>query len=65
MIVLQPVTMTSSKVASNPQITKTTPAGQNKKALDKGKAKPLDKIKQNVAKLTPNAVPTAGPSANL
>ena len=37
--VLQPVTVTSSKVTSNPQITKTTLAGQNKKALDKGKAK--------------------------
>ena len=61
----QPVTVTSSKVTSNPQITKTTPAGQNKKALDKGKAKPLGKIKKNVAKLTPNAVTTAGPSANL
>ena len=57
--------MTSSKVTSNPQITKTTLAGQNKKALDKGKAKPLGKIKKNVAKMTPNAVTTAGPSANL
>ena len=65
MTVLQPVTVTSSKVTSNPQITKTTPAGQNKKALDKGKAKPLGKIKKNVAKSTPNAVTTAGPSANL
>ena len=57
--------MTSSKVTSNPQITQTTPAGQNKKALDKGKAKPLGKIKKNVAKSTSNAVTTAGPSANL
>ena len=57
--------MTSSKVTSNPQITKTTLAGQNKKTPDKGKAKPLGKIKKNVAKLTLNAVTTAGPSANL
>ena len=57
--------MTSSKVTSNPQITKTTPAGQNKKALDKGKVKPLGKMKKNVAKSTPNAVTTAGPSANF
>ena len=56
--------MTSSKITTNPQITKTTSAGQNKKAPDKGKAKPLGKIKKNVAKLTPNAVTTAGP-ANL
>ena len=57
--------MTSSKVTSNPQITKTTLAGQNKKTPDKGKAKPLGKIKKNVAKSTANAVTTAGPSANL
>ena len=63
--VLQPVTVTSSKVTSNPQITKTTPAGQNKKTPDKGKAKPLGKMKKNIAKSTPNAVTTAGPSASL
>ena len=65
MTVLQPVTVTSSKATSNPQITKTMPAGQNKKALDKGKAKPLGKIKNYVAKSTPNVVTTAGPSANF
>ena len=37
-IVLQPVTVTSSKGVSNPQITKTTMAGQNKKVPDKGKS---------------------------
>ena len=57
--------MTGSKVTSNPQITKTTLAGQNMKTPDKGKAKPLGKLKKNVAKSTPNAVTTAGPSANL
>ena len=63
--VLQPVTVTNSKGASNPQITKTTLAGQNKKTPDKGKAKPLGKMKKNITKSTPNAVTTAGPSANL
>ena len=57
--------MTSSKVTSNPQITKTTLAGQNKKTPDKGKAKPLGKMKKKVAKLTPNTVTMAGPSTNL
>ena len=63
--VLQPVTVTSSKVTSNPQITKTTLAEENKKARDEGKAKPLGKMKKNIAKSIPNAVTTAGPSANL
>ena len=53
------------EVTSNPQITKTTLAGQNKKTPDKGKAKHLGKIKKNIAKLSPNAVTTAGPSVNL
>ena len=57
--------MTSTKVISNPQITKATLEGQSKKALEKGKAKPLGRIKKDVTKLTTNAVPTAGPSANL
>ena len=61
--ILHPVTITSSKVTPNTQVTKTTPAGQNKKAPDKGKAKPLDKMKKNVAKTMPNT--TGGPSANL
>ena len=56
---------TSSKVTPNPKMTKTTLAGQNKKPPDKGKAKPLGKMKKNVAKSTPNTVATAGPSANL
>ena len=63
--VSRPVTITSSKVTPNPQVTKTTPAGQNKKTPDKGKAIPLGKMKKNVAKSTPNRVTTAGPSANL
>ena len=60
---LHPVAITSSKVTSNTQVTKTTSARQPRKTPDKGKAKPLGKMKKNVAKTTPNT--TAGPSANL
>ena len=58
-----PVAVTSSKVTSNAQVTKTTSAGQQRKTPDKGKAKPLGKMKKNVAKMTPNT--TGGPFANL
>ena len=58
-----PVAITSSKVTPNTQVTKTTPVGQNKKSPDKGKDKPLGKIKKNIVKSTPNTM--AGPSANL
>ena len=61
--VLCPVAITSSKVTSNTQVTKTTSARQPRKTPDKGKAKPLGKMKKNVAKTTLNT--TAGPSANL
>ena len=61
--VLCPIAITSNKVTSNTQVTKTTSAGQPRKTPDKGKAKPLGKMKKNVAKTTPNT--TAGPSANL
>ena len=60
---MYPTAITSSKVTPNIQVTKTTLAGQQKKTPDKGKAKPIGKIKKNVAKTTPNM--TAGPSANL
>ena len=63
--VSHPVAVTSSKVTPNTQVTKTNLAGQNKKAPDKGKTKPLGKMKRNIAKSTPNTVLTAGPSANL
>ena len=59
---LHPVVITSNKVTST-QVTKTTSAGQPRKTPDKGKAKPLGKMKKNVAKTTLNT--TAGPSANL
>ena len=58
-----PVIVTSSKLTSNAQVTKTTTAGQQRKAPDKGKAKPLGKMKKNVAKTT--LITTGGPSANL
>ena len=61
--VLCPVTIISSKVSPNTQVTKTTLARQQRKTPDEGKAKPLGKIKKNAAKITLNT--TAGPSANL
>ena len=63
--VAQPVIKTSSKVSSNPQVTKAAPEGQGKRVNDKGKAKPFGKGKKNIAKSTTNAVTTAGPSMNL
>ena len=47
-----PVAVTSSKTTSA-QVTKTTSAGQQKKTPDKGKIKPISKVKKNV-KTTPN-----------
>ena len=61
--ILHPTTVTSSKVAPNIQVTKTSSAGQQKKTSDKRKAKPIGKIKKNVVKTMPNT--TASPSANL
>ena len=60
--VSHPVTVTSSKVTPNTQVTKTTSARQQRKIPDKGKAKSLGKLKKNVAKTTLNT--TAGSSAN-
>ena len=57
-----PIMVTSSKVTQNIQPIKTPLVGQQKKAPDKGKAKPTDKRKKNPAK-TPNT--TTGPSSNL
>ena len=58
--------MTSSKANPSPQVSKAVLEGQGKKANDKGKAiKPFGKGKKNVAKLTTNAVTTAGPSVKL
>ena len=57
-----PIMATSSKVTQNTQPIKTSLAGQPKKVLDKGKAKPTDKRKKNPATM-PNT--TSGPSSNL
>ena len=57
-----PTVVTSSKATPHVQVTKTSSAGQQKKTPDKGKAKPLGKVKKNV-KPTPNT--TSGPSVNL
>ena len=59
---LHPTTVTS-KVTLNVQVTKTSIVGQQKKTPDKGKAKPIGKIKKNVVKTMPNMI--ASPSANL
>ena len=57
-----PTLVTSTKATPNVQVTKTSLAGQQKKTSDKGKAKPIGKIKKNV-KTTPNT--TLSPSVNL
>ena len=57
--------MTSGKVTPSTQVTKPTPAGQNKNLFDKGKAKPQGKIKKSVAKMTPNLTTTTSTSANM
>ena len=56
-----PVMATSSKVTQNVQPSKTAIAGQQKKALDKGKAKPTDRRKKNLTKIHTT---TSGPSPN-
>ena len=57
-----PIMTTSHKTTQNIQTTKMSLAGQQKKAPDKGKAKPIGKGKKNPIK-TPNM--TSSPSANL
>ena len=61
--ILCPTAVTSSKITPDIQVSKTTLAGQQKKTPDKGKAKPIGKVKKNLVKTTPNT--TAGLSANL
>ena len=58
-----PTIVTSSKAIPNIQVAKTSFAEQQKKIPDKGKAKPLGKVKKNVVKTTPNT--TSSPSVNL
>ena len=58
-----PTIVTSNKAIPNIQITKTSSVGQQKKPPDKGKSKPIGKVKKNVVKTTPNT--TSGPTVNL
>ena len=58
----RPTITTSSRTAPNVQATKTSLAGQQKRTPDKGKTKPVGKVKKNPIK-TSNT--TSGPSANL
>ena len=44
---------TSSKIPQNTQPTKTVIAGQQKKAIDKGKVKPIDKKRKSPPKTNP------------
>ena len=53
---------TSSKTTQNVQPVKTVIAGQQKKVIDKGKAKPIDRRKKNPPKTNTT---TSGPSPNL
>ena len=58
-----PTVVTSSKAILNIQVAKTSSAGQQKKTPDKGKDKPIGKVKENVVKTTPNT--TSSPSVNF
>ena len=57
-----PIMTTNSKTTQNVQTTRTSAAGQPKKTLEKGKARPAGKGKKNPIK-TPNM--TSSPSVNL
>ena len=57
-----PTIVTSSKAPLNIPIIKTSSTGQQRKPPDKGKAKPIGKIKKNV-KTTPKTM--SGPTSNL
>ena len=58
-----PTIVTSSKTPLNVPIIKTSSTGQQRKPLEKGKARPIGKAKKNVVKTTPKT--TAGPSSIL
>ena len=57
-----PVMTASNKVTQSAQPVATVPAGQPKRIIDKGKAKPIERRKKNPPKI--NAT-TSGPSSNL
>ena len=58
-----PTVIMSSKTTPNIKVPKTSSTGQQKKTPDKGKIKPIGKVKKNIAKPPPNT--TSGSSANL
>ena len=60
--ITHPIMTTSSKTTQNVQPVKTVMAGQQKKVVDKGKAKPIDRRKKNPPKTNTT---TTGPSPNL
>ena len=59
---MHPLMATSSRTPQNIQPVKTVMAGQQKKIIDKGKVKPIDRKKKNSPKTNPT---TSGPSLNL
>ena len=59
---MHPIMTTSSKTTQNVQPVKAVIARQQKKIIDKGKAKPVDKRKKNPPK---TITTTSGPSPNL
>ena len=61
-ITTHPIMTTSSKTTQNVQPVKTVIAGQQKKIIDKGKAKPIDKRKKNPSKTNTTI---SGPSPML
>ena len=59
---MHPIMTASGKTTQNVQPVKTVMAGQQKKIIDKGKVKPIDRRKKNPPKTNTN---TTGPSPNL
>ena len=57
-----PIMTTSSRTTQNIQPVKVVMAGQQKKIIDKRKAKPIDRKKKNPLKTNPT---TSGSSLNL
>ena len=51
-----PIMTTSSRVTQNTQPVKAVMAGQQKKIMDKGKAKPIDRKKKNPPKTNPTTI---------
>ena len=59
---MHPIMTTSSRTTQNIQPVKAVMTGQQKKVIDKGKAKPIDRKKKNLLKTNP---PTSSSSLNL